>query len=301
MNLKTKAMVAMLREDLEKKMSGREIKGGSVDIPTRSGARHALVYRPSSSQAADAAGALPVYFDVHGGGFVYGCPEMDDELNHRISEELEIVVVSPSYRLAPEFPYPSDKEDVLDAITYVHDHAAAWGVDPARMAVGGHSAGGNITAVMCLMAKESGSPRFRCAILDYPPVDFKTSAFDKETPEGCIPPKVAAAFDECYLDPARVGDAHLSPLYATPDELEGLPPHAIITAEGDSLRGEAEEYARHLAAAGVDVTCRRFPGVSHGFTLASLANSPSGDAEVAAASKEAAIQMMIDTLRKHLL
>lgn len=301
MNLKAKAMVAMLRGDLKKKLSGRAIKGESIDIPARSGNRHALIYRPANSQAANAEGALPVYVDIHGGGFVYGCPEMDDELNQRICDELGIVIISPSYRLAPESQYPSDKEDVFDVISYVHAHADEFGIDPDRMAVGGHSAGGNITTVMCLMAKETGAFNFCCAILDYPPVDLKTSAFDKETPEGCIPPKIAAAFDECYRDPSRGGELHLSPLYATADELAGLPPHLVITAEGDSLRGEAEEYARHLAEAGVEVTAQRFPGVSHGFTLASLANSPSGDAETAAASKEGAIQLMIDTLRKYLL
>lgn len=294
-------MVTMLRNDLKKKLSKRTIEGKSIDIPTRSGNRHALIWRPTNTQAANAEGALPVYIDIHGGGFVYGCPEMDDELNQRICNELGIVVISPSYRLAPEFQYPSDKEDVFDAISYVCAHVAEFGIDPNRIAVGGHSAGGNIATVMCLMAKEAGSPAFRCAILDYPPVDLKTSAFDKETPTGCIPPRVAAAFDECYRDPAQGGNSHLSPLYATAEELAGLPPHLVITAEGDSLRGEAEEYARHLAEAGVDVTAQRFPAVSHGFTLTSLANSPSGDAETAAASKEGAIQLMIDTLRTHLL
>jgi acetyl esterase len=262
---KVLGILQQFRGGFETYIANNPVVGESIEIPTRSGKRHALIYKPEN-----VAEQTPVLFSIHGGGFVAGFPEIDDALNKRISDELGIVVIGVSYRLAPEFHYPAPRVDVFDEISYVHDHPEQYGIDPERMAVTGKSAGGNLTTVMAIMAKETGAFSFKCAIADYPVLDMKTDAFDKELPEGCIPPELASAFDLSYRDPADGGDPLCSPLYIEDERLTGLPPFVIMTAEGDSLRGEGEEFAKKLMAAGVEVTGRRFLGVGHGFTIPAM-------------------------------
>lgn len=230
-------------------------------IPTRDGEIRILVYRPEN-----AVGPVPVFFDIHGGGFVGGNAEDMDFFCDRIRRELGIAVIAVNYRKAPDHPYPAGVNDVYDAVKYVVAHADAFGIDPAWMAIGGHSAGGNLSAVVCRLAKESGEFGFRCQILDYPPLDMKTSAWDKMKHPMAIPGFVAAMFDACYFAPGQESDPGVSPVCATAEQLADLPPAVIATAEYDSLRDEAERYAAQLAAAGVTVTLRRFLGAMHGFT-----------------------------------
>lgn len=291
-NEKIMEMIQGMRAGAEGAAAKLGTAGEAIEIPAKSGPRHAIIYKPEN-----ATGSEPVFFNVHGGGFIYGVPELDDEFCDRVRRELGVVVINPSYRLAPENMFPSDKEDVFDVITYVHDNPAEFGIDPERMAVGGHSAGGNIATVMAMMAKEKGDFQFKCVIMDYPPVDLHTDAHAKPTPEGCLPPDLAAVFDACYRKPEDSQNPHLSPLYATEEELTGMPPHAILTAQGDSLCFEAEEYAKHLMAAGTEVIGRRFLGVGHGY---SMPRYGLGKTEEARQRAEEAQVMMVDALRKYL-
>ena len=174
----------------------------------------------------------PVFINVHGGGFVAGVPEGDDLFCKRVNEQLKIHVVNVEYRLAPEVMFPGDKEDVYDVVSYLCGHPDEYPVDVNRMIIGGHSAGANISTAVCLMAKETGDFRFLAQILDYPPLDLFTPAGQKFYTEGAIPPAL------------------------------------VITCELDSLRDEAEEYAKKLMQAGVEVTGKRFCGAAHGFTMA---------------------------------
>ena len=292
MNEKIMEMIQGMRAGAAAKVAALGTVGEAIEIPARAGARHAIIYKPENPTGAD-----PVFFNIHGGGFIYGAPELDDEFCDRVRRELGAVVINPSYRLAPENMFPSDKEDVFDVITYVHDNPAEFGIDPERMAVGGHSAGGNIATVMALMAKEEGAFQFKCVIMDYPTVDLDTDAHAKPTPEGCLPPDLAAIFDACYRKPEDGKNPHLSPLFATEEELAGMPPHAILTAQGDSLCFEGEEYAKHLMAAGTEVTGKRFLGVGHGY---SMPRYGLGTTPEAVARAEEAQAMMVDALRKYL-
>ncbi|NGM17433.1 alpha/beta hydrolase fold domain-containing protein [Eggerthellaceae bacterium zg-893] len=290
---KVMEMIQGLRAGADKIVEELGITGEYAQVPARSGQRQVVVYRPADA----AEDPLPVFIDVHGGGFIYGRPELDDEFCRRVADELGVVVVSPSYRLAPESMFPADKEDVFDVVKYVHDNPEKFGVDPARMAIGGHSAGGNISTVVAMMAKETGAFKLKCVIMDYPTVDLDTDAHAKPTPEGCIPPDLAAVFDLCYRDPKDGKNPHLSPLFAEQEQLVGLPPHLILTAEGDSLCFEGEEYAKRLMAAGVPTTGKRFFGVGHGY---SMPRYGMGKTPVAEAAAEECQLMMIDALRKYL-
>ena len=279
-------MLPEIRKQMKEMMKDMPIFGKEITVPTRAGQTRCLVYKPEHRQ-----GPSPVFFNVHGGGFVMGDPEGDDFMCKKFRDALDITVINVEYRLAPETKWPGDKEDVYDVVKYVVDHADEFGIDPNCMAIGGHSAGANISTVVCMMGRETGDFSFKCQILDYPPLDLLKDPFAKFYTEGAIPPEVADMFNKAYCsDPAETGQVYCSPVYAEVDFLKGMPPAVILTCEIDSLRDEGEEYGKKLAQAGVEVTMKRFLGVAHGFTSDPM--NPLADA---------GHQMMIEGLRKYLL
>ncbi len=261
-----------------------DVRGEEAYTPTRSGETRVLINAP------EAEGPVPVFFNVHGGGFIMGYPEDDDDFCQRVCDTLGIMVINIDYRLAPEYPFPSDKEDVYDVIRYVHDHAPEFGIDPERMAVGGHSAGANISAVVAKWAMQKREFSLRCQILDYPPMDVQTNPYQKFYTEGAIPPQVADIFNDCYVEHAHAGESDCSPIYCTVEELRSQCPAVVLTCEIDSLRDEGEEYAMKLMKAGVEVTGKRFLGALHGFSM------HKDDPQALEGQK-----MMIEGLRKYLL
>jgi acetyl esterase len=234
------------------------------------------------------AGSAPVFFDLHGGGFVLGSAEMDEAMNVELSRQLACRVVSIDYAKAPGFPFPAALDQVHAVVKHVHDNAEAHSIDRKRMAIGGHSAGGNLAAAACLKARREGRFRFVCQVLDYPPLDLSTSPLDKPRPKGSIPPGMAMMFDACYVDPARARDPLVSPVYAAGEELAGLPPALFILPGRDSLHDEGLRYAGMLDAAGVETECHEYPDSVHGFTY-----KPSPDTTDACAK-------MTAFLKKHL-
>ncbi len=229
----------------------------------------------------------PVYFDLHGGGFVLGGPEMDEAMNRRISAELGCVVVSIDYAKAPEHPYPYALDQIHETIELILDDAELHGIDTTRVAIGGHSAGGNLATALCLKTKNA-DPRFTCQILDYPPLDLFTSPYEKPTPKGCIPPKMALMFNHCYIEPDQGKDILVSPVFAEDSDMEDLPPTLFILAGMDSLHDEGVEYHSMLTQVGVATELYEYENATHGFTL-----KPSKDTEDA-------VDRMIAFLRKHL-
>jgi len=154
------------------------------------------------------------------------------------------------------------------------------------MGIGGHSAGANLAAVTCLRAKESGAYRLRYQVLDYPPLDMATNAFDKPCPKGAIPPKMASLFDLAYVGDSDPKNPEVSPVYASPQQLAGLPPALVILAGGDSLHDEGAKYAAMLRDAGVETEVRDYPVVKHGFTLEKGKEADEAIAEMAAYIKK---------------
>lgn len=263
------------------------VSGERMEVPTRAGNVRVIVYRAKKAHA-------PVYFDMHGGGFVGGNCEDIDFWCSLIRDQLDINVVNIDYRKAPQFPWPTASNDAFDTVRWFYDHAAEFDFDTDKMAIGGHSAGGNLAAVTCLRSVLEDAPfRFRLQVLDYPPLDLKTCAFDKLRHPLGIPPQIAIMFDACYITPGEGDNPLVSPAVAEAELLKGLPAACIITAEYDSLRDEAELYGRKLVAAGVPVWSRRFLGSAHGFTMTLGGRDPAMPEDPNA---KAACGMMLDAL-----
>jgi acetyl esterase len=219
------------------------------------------IYTPAGGTA-----PRPVVVYFHGGGFVIGNIESHDATCRQLANLAEAVVVSVDYRLAPEHRAPAAAEDCYAATKWVADNAAALGVDPARLAVAGDSAGGNLAAVTALLARDRGGPAVKFQLLIYPVTDLTLSQPSiEENGEGYM---LTAAgmrwFADHYLGAG--GDdkaAIVSPLHA--DDVSGLPPALVLTAEFDPLRDEGEAYAARLEEAGGRVTVKRYDGLIHGF------------------------------------
>ncbi len=241
----------------------RTIPGPAGNIPIR-------VYTP----AGDRPKPMIVYF--HGGGWVIGDLDVCDNPVRRIANRTGAVVVSVDYRLAPEHVYPAAFDDSYAATAWVAEHAAELGSDPERIATCGDSAGGNLAAAVAIAARDRQGPRLAAQLLLYPATDFNftTESYDQNG-EGYLLTKGSMQwFWAHYLGAQELGkDAFACPARA--DDLAGLPPAFVATAEFDPLRDEGEAYAANLRTAGIDVTAKRYDGMLHGFAW-TLGATPSG-------------------------
>jgi acetyl esterase len=231
----------------------RTVPGPAGEIPVR-------VYTPAGE------GPLPVVVYFHGGGWVIGDLEVVDQPCRRLASAAGAIVVSVDYRLAPEHRYPAAFEDSYAATVWVGAHAAEIGGDPARLAVAGDSAGGNLAAAVALAARDRGGPELAAQLLIYPVTDFNFgTASYHDNREGYLLTKGSMQwFWAHYLGAQDLDkDPYACPLRA--DSLVGLPAAYVATSEYDPLRDEGEAYARRLEEAGVAVTAKRFDGMLHGF------------------------------------
>ncbi len=289
-------MVKMMRaEDAAAAKRAKQI-GRRITFSRPDGSEaYALAYGPDTNET------LPTLIDICGGGFVTGMPELDDTFCAKITHDLNIRVFSVDYRWAPEYPYPQDKRDVLYAAEWLIENKDKLGIDINHLGIAGHSAGGNIATCVCLMAKQQGLSPFACQLLDYPVCDTATSAQDKPSVVGCIPAEISDMFDSLYREPDQAKEPLCSPLYASEDELRGLPPAIIVTADSDALKFEAHDYAQHLVAAGVPVMYKNFEGVGHGFTIDTYGSMVPPECPHDPAVQEAALAFMEEGLRTYLL
>jgi acetyl esterase len=220
---------------------------------------------PARVYAPDATGTPPIVTYLHGGGWVFMGIETHDRICRRLTNATGAVVVSVEYRLAPEHPFPASLDDCVAATRWLATNGADLGGDPARLAVAGDSAGGNLSAAVALRARADGPPLAAVALV-YPVCDAACDApsFEANREGYLLTARDMRWFWRCYLGPdGDPADPLASPVQA-PD-LAGLPPTLVVTAEYDPLRDEGEAYARRLAAAGVPVELRRFDGMLHGF------------------------------------
>jgi acetyl esterase len=234
------------------RIENRRIPGPAAEIPLR-------IYWPETPPR-----GLVAFF--HGGGFVLCSLDSHDELCRLLCRGSESIVVSVDYRLAPEHKYPAAADDCYAALAWCAAHARELGADPARIAVAGDSAGGNLAAVTALRARDLGGPAIRHQALIYPVTDcaFDTASYRDNAEGYFLTAATMRWFWGHYLEsPAQAGEPYASPARAS--DLGGLPDATIVTAEFDPLRDEGEDYARALAAAGVGTLLRRYDGMIHGF------------------------------------
>jgi acetyl esterase len=209
-------------------------------------------------------GPFPIYVYFHGGGWVIGDLDTEDASCRAICNAVTCIVVSVNYRHAPEHKFPTAVHDAYEATSWIARHAAGFGGDASRLTIGGTSAGGNLAAVVALLARERQGPRINSQVLITPATDF---AFDTASHRECatgygLERSTMDWFLNHYLpDPQDRADVYASPLRAA--DLRGLPPALIITAQYDPLRDEGKAYADRLRAAGVTVTYRCCEGMIH--------------------------------------
>jgi acetyl esterase/lipase len=212
-------------------------------------------------------GPFPLLVFFHGSGFVLCSLDTHDGMCRNLCAGAQCVVASVDYRLAPEHKFPAGIDDCLFATRWAVARAAELGADPTRIALAGDSAGANMAAVTALRVKEEGGPTLCAQLLLYPVTDYHTpgTASYEENAEGYgLTRDTMKWFWAHYLnDVSEGGHPHASPLRA--QDLSGLPPALVITAEYDPLRDEGEFYADKLRRAGVPAALTRYHGVNHGF------------------------------------
>ncbi|WP_280413726.1 alpha/beta hydrolase [Nocardia carnea] len=219
---------------------------------------------------AGATGTLPVIIYIHGAGWVFGNAGTHDRLVRELTVGTGAAVVFPEYDLSPEARYPVAIEQSYAAAAWVARQGTDRGLDSTRIAIAGDSVGGNMSAAVTLLAKQRGDIEFRQQVLFYPVTDaaFDTGSYH-EFAEGYFLRRDAMYWfwDQYTTDPAERAEITASPLRASVDELAGLPPALVITAEADVLRDEGEAYANKLRRAGVPVVATRYQGVIHDFVM----------------------------------
>lgn len=223
------------------------------------------IYRPADAGSE----TLPGIFEIHGGGFILGSIAMMEDWCQAMSASLRAVVVSVEYRLAPENPFPAGLEDCYAALCWTADNADSLGLDPARLAVAGQSAGGGLAAATALLCRDRGGPALCFQLLEIPELDDRLETpsmqqFD-DTPMWNRPNAVASW--RHYLGPQHTGETSA---YAAPsrcEDLSGLPPAYVSVMEFDPLRDEGILYALALLQAGVATELHAFPGTFHGSAL----------------------------------
>ena len=227
------------------KVEDRRIPGPGGEIPVR-------IYWPSGG------GPFPALMLFHGGSFIRGNIDTYDGISRRLCAAASCVVVNVDYRLAPENKFPAAPEDCYGATKWVADNAASINVDPTKIVVQGSSAGGNLAAVVALMARDRGGPSLVLQVLLCP------ASQEHFTPQTDVEEEAKAdsIWRQYLRNEADAANPYACPMYA---DLRGLPPALVITAEYDSLRDAGEAYAEKLRQAGVPTTSKCYEGMFHIF------------------------------------
>lgn len=227
-----------------------------------------LIYTPAGARTT----LRPAYLHMHGGGYVLGIPEINDGSNRFFSAELDCVVISVDYRLAPETQFPGSLEDCYAALAWLHIHAPSLGVDRNRIAIGGESAGGGHAAALAILARQRGEYSICLQLLDAPMIDDRTGSISD--PHPYCGEFVWPAANNRFAWHALLGvepGSDAVPVGAAPArvaDLSGLPPTFIAVGALDLFLEENLEYARRLIRAGVPTELHVIPGAYHGFGVA---------------------------------
>lgn len=226
---------------------------------------HVHIIKPANTD-----GTLPVFMFFHGGGWVLGDFPTHERMVHDLVVESGAAAVFVNYTPSPEAQYPVAINQAYAATKWVAENGHEIGVDGKRLAVAGNSVGGNMATVVALMAKEKNGPEIKLQVLFWPVTEanFETESYNQFATGRFLTKSLMMWFWDNYTtDPNERKEIYASPLLATTEQLKGLPPALIQTAENDVLRDEGEAYARKLDEAGVKVTVTRYNGMIHDWGL----------------------------------
>jgi acetyl esterase len=260
------------------------VSARDVTIPVPGASIPARVFSPAGAKE----GRLPILIYFHGGGWVLGDHADPDIVRtcETLADAAGCIVVSVGYRLAPENKFPTAIEDAYASLVWVAQNAASLGGDSSKVAVSGDSAGGNLAAVVSLMARDRRGPGIALQVLVYPVTNhsFTSGSYrDCGAGYGLATEEMKWFWDHYLRSPADGENAYASPVRAA--VLAGLPPAFVLTAEYDPLRDEGEDYGMRLKQAGVPTKVVRYQGMIHGFFT--LPFGGEGRRDVAEALREA--------------
>jgi len=270
-----------------------DVSGIQVERRTIAVDGQALEIRVVRPQGAK--GELPVFMFFHGGGWVLGDYPTHERLIHDLVLGSGAAAVYVDYTPSPEAKFPTAINQAYAATRWVAENGKQIGVDGSRLAVVGNSVGGNMAAVVALKAKEAGTPKLRFQALLWPVTDanFNNGSYNQFAEGHFLTRNMMQWFWNSYTsDPRQRDDIHASPLRASLEQLKGLPPALVQTAEMDVLRDEGEAYARKLGAAGVPVTAVRYNGMIHDFGLLNVLGQVPGT--------RSAMDQAAQAIRQHL-
>ena len=244
---------------------------------------------------AGAKGVLPAFIFVHGGGWILGDFPTHERFVRDLVTDSGAVAVFVNYTPSPEARYPVAINEIYAATKWVAENGAQINVDGKRLAITGNSVGGSMATVVALMAKAKGGPALRAQVLFWPVTNanFENTSYDQYANDHFLTKNMMKWFWDAYTtDPKQRQEIYASPLLATTEQLKGLPPTLVQTAEKDVLRDEGEAYARKLDAAGVNVVATRYNGMIHDFGLLNvLADLPATRAALHQASEELKLRL----------
>lgn len=279
-----RAVLSGAQASVKVDLSGVEVSSRSIQVAGQP--VQLKIVRPAKVR-----GELPVFMFFHGGGWVLGDYPTHERLIHDLVLGSGAVAVYVDYTASPEARYPTAINQAYAATRWVAEHGREIGVDSRRLAVAGNSVGGNMAAVVALMAKEQKTPDVRFQLLLWPVTNarFDSPSYQQFAEGHFLTRGMMNWFWDSYTsDPQQRAEIHASPLQASIEQLRGLPPALVQTAEFDVLRDEGEAYARKLDSAGVAVTAVRYNGMIHDF---GLLNPLSRIPEVQAAVRQAAAEL----------
>lgn len=273
------------RQVLENLQSSTKVPKVTVDIEDKAipigdlGNIMVRIFRPQGVK-----GPLPVVIYFHGGGWVLGSMDTHDRLVRDLTAQSKLAFVFVNYTPSPEAQFPVPAEQAYAATEYIYEHGSEMNLDPSRLAVAGDSVGGNMAAVVTLMAKGKETPKIAYQVLLYPVTDanFTTASYNQFANGPWLTRAAMKWFWNAYApnvqDRTKIT---ASPLQATTQQLASLPPALLITDENDVLRDEGEAYGRKLTQAGVEVTAIRFEQTVHDFMMLNpLVDSPATKAAI---------------------
>lgn len=264
--------------------------GPTGEVPIR-------IYRPQGVR-----GTLPVVVYFHGGGWILGSKHTHDRLLRDLVNATNAAFVFVSYTPSPEAQFPVPIEQGYAATKYISEHAKEFNFDANRLAICGDSVGGNMTAVVALLAKQRKGPQIRYQAMLYPVTDGSLSQKShEEFADGLWLSSATLSWmwDAYAPNKADRKKPEAAPLQASLDQLKGLPPALLVVDENDILRDEGEEYARKLMQAGVEVTTLRMIGTVHDFCLLNpLAETPATRATIQLAADKLAEALSIETRKE---